>query len=101
MNYVDVDTFDAAVADAKVAIIDFYADWCGPCKQMEPSLQQLESEGTASVIKVNIDQNQELAVRFGIKSIPTLMLTVDGDIIDTKIGSQSINTLRVWVSNKA
>jgi thioredoxin 1 len=68
---------------------------------MEPSLQQLESEGTASVIKVNIDQNQELAVRFGIKSIPTLMLTVDGDIIDTKIGSQSINTLRVWVSNKA
>lgn len=97
MKYVDGNTFDDAVADAKVAIIDFYANWCGPCRQMEPSLQQLENDGAATVIKVDIDQNQELAVRFGIKSIPTLMLSIDGDIIDTKIGSHSINSLRTWL----
>lgn len=100
MKKVDVATFDEAIANADVAIIDFYADWCGPCKQMEPALQHIDSEGTADVIKVDIDQNPELAARFGIKSIPTLLLAKDGDIIDVKVGTQSVNSLRNWIESK-
>ncbi|WP_315922918.1 thioredoxin [Mesorhizobium sp. SP-1A] len=100
MKKVDVAAFDEAIANADVAIIDFYADWCGPCKQMEPALQQIDSEATAEVIKVDIDQNPELAVRFGIKSIPTLLLAKDGDIIDVKVGTQSVNSLRNWIESR-
>lgn len=100
MKKVDASTFDEAVATPGISIIDFYADWCGPCTQMEPALQQIEKEGIASIIKVNIDENRELAARFGIKSILTIFLTKDGDVVDIKVGSQSTNSLRNWIETK-
>lgn len=100
MKKVDASTFDESVATPGVSIIDFYAEWCGPCKMMEPALQQIENESTVEIIKVDIDQSPELAARFGIRSIPTILLVKDGDVVDVKVGTQSAYALRKWIEEK-
>ncbi|MFT6215284.1 MAG: thioredoxin 1 [Roseivirga sp.] len=72
--------FDTLIAKETVVLIDFYADWCGPCQAMAPVLEQVASkfEGKVKIIKVDIDKNQPLAQKFGIRSIPTMMLFKDG-----------------------
>ncbi len=71
-------TFDQVIAGT-AALVDFYADWCGPCQAMAPTLEAFaEANQNVNVVKVNIDENPELAARFGIRSIPTLLAFHDG-----------------------
>ncbi|HXW37887.1 MAG TPA: thioredoxin [Nitrososphaerales archaeon] len=69
-------------------VVDFYADWCGPCKMVAPVIEQLSQqyEGRAKFVKVNTDENQELAMKFGIMSIPTVMFFMGGKVKDVVIG---------------
>ena len=80
--------FDAAVKAAPVALVDFWAEWCGPCKMLAPAIEDLakQYEGRALVAKVNVDEEPELARRFGIMSIPTVVFLKDGAEVDRKIG---------------
>ena len=80
--------FDAAVAAAPLAMVDFWADWCGPCKMLGPVIDDLakQYEGKAVVGKVNVDEEQELAIRYGVMSIPTVIFFKDGKEIDRKVG---------------
>lgn len=82
--------FDAAINGAPLAMVDFWADWCGPCKMLAPTIDQLSTqyEGKALIAKVNIDQEPALAERFGVMSIPTVVFFRNGEEIDRKVGVQ-------------
>ncbi|MBR3086953.1 MAG: thioredoxin [Kiritimatiellae bacterium] len=81
------ETFDAATASG-VALVDFFAEWCGPCHEMAPVIDAIAGEylGRAKVFKVDVDQAQELAVRFGIMSIPTFFVLKDGKLAGQFVG---------------
>ena len=80
--------FDAAVAAAPLAMVDFWADWCGPCKMLSPVVESIGSqyEGKVLVGKVNVDEEPELARRFGVMNIPTVVFLKNGQEIDWKVG---------------
>lgn len=84
----NLEEFNEAVASGKV-LVDFFANWCGPCKMLAPVLDELEEEGSLEetlVIKVDVDKAPEIAVKFGIQSIPTLMLFKDGQLVNHALG---------------
>lgn len=80
--------FDAAVAAAPLAMVDFWADWCGPCKMLSPVVESIGSqyEGKVLVGKVNVDEEPELVRRFGVMNIPTVVFLKNGQEIDRKVG---------------
>ena len=80
--------FDAAVAAAPLAMVDFWADWCGPCKMVSPIVDQIAEENAdIKVCKINIDEQSELASAFGVMSIPTLVALKDGKEITRTVGA--------------
>ncbi len=85
---------DALLKDESVLVVDCTASWCGPCKLVSPLMDQLaeEYEGKAKVSKLDLDSNKAVAKRFGIKSIPAVMLFKDGELVDTMIGVKPYST---------
>ena len=79
-----------ALKNNGVVLVDFYADWCGPCKMLGPVLEDLskEYEGKATIVKVNVDHEGDLASQFGVMSIPNLFLLKDGEIVKNVVGYQ-------------
>lgn len=99
MRVVKTNEFDAAVSDG-VVLVDFYADWCGPCKMVAPILEQLNDEyqGKLNIIKVDVDAEQALAQRYSIMSIPTLMLFKDGNVVGQVLGFQAKPMLKQFIA---
>ena len=71
-----------------VTVVDFWAEWCGPCRMIGPVIEELatEYEGKALIAKVDVDENAELSAQFGIRSIPTILILKDGEIVDKQVG---------------
>ena len=92
--------FEETIKSGNIVIADFYADWCGPCQVQLPILEDLSNdlEGKAQVIKINVDQQQELARRFSVRSIPTLVFFKNQNAIETSVGLQSKDELRRRIS---
>ena len=84
--------FDKALASGELMMVDFWASWCGPCKMLSPVIEGLgdQYEGKAVVGKVNVDEEGELAMRYGVMSIPTVIFFKDGKEIDRKVGVMPI-----------
>jgi thioredoxin 1 len=79
---------ESVVSSYDVVLVDFYADWCGPCRMMEPTIEALAAETDAAVLKVDVDQFQGLAGQYGIQGIPALLLFTDGDLAERFVGVQ-------------
>ena len=89
ITYLNNNNFQEEITNSNIpVIIDFYADWCGPCKIIAPTLEEISTEydGKCKVCKVNIDNTQELAIQFGIMSIPTILYFKNGEKVDQTIG---------------
>jgi thioredoxin 1 len=98
---VDNNNFRSDVLEAKEpVVVDFWAEWCGPCKMIGPSLEEISTElaGKVKVAKLNIDENPELAAQFGVRSIPTLMIFKGGEVADMKVGAAPKTALSHWIN---
>ncbi|MBX3572241.1 MAG: thioredoxin [Mesorhizobium sp.] len=98
---VDKNNFAADVLQsAEPVVVDFWAEWCGPCKMIGPSLDEISSEmaGKVKIAKLNIDENPEIAAQFGVRSIPTLMMFKGGEVADIKVGAAPKTALSHWIS---
>ena len=89
------------VADHDVVLVDFYADWCGPCKMLEPTVEALARESPAAVAKVDVDTNQALASQYGVRGVPTMLLFSDGEPVERIVGVRDQSALASLVAEYA
>lgn len=93
-------SFAADVLQSETPVlVDFWAEWCGPCRMIAPALEEIADElaGRVTVAKINIDEEPETAMKFGIRSIPTMMIFKGGKVVATKLGAEPKSALKRWV----
>lgn len=96
-------TFEKEVLkSSEPVIVDFWAEWCGPCKAMSPVVDELAKElgSKAKVVKINIDDSPEAPTKYGVRGIPTFMVFKGGQVVDTRVGGMSKGALSDWVKSK-
>ena len=102
IQYVSDATFDAEVLQSSLPVlVDYWAEWCGPCRMIAPILDEITKEyaGRLSVAKLNVDENQQTPQKFGVRGIPTLMLFKNGNIEATKVGALSKSQLAAFIDS--
>ncbi len=100
MQVITKDTFDSEVIKSQLpVVVDFYADWCGPCKMMSPLMEKLagEYDGKVKFCKVNVDNEQELAIQNGVQSIPLFVLYKNGEAIAKSVGAVPEDEIREFI----
>jgi len=95
------DTFDGMIRENKIILVDFWADWCGPCKKVAPILDEISNETGLLIGKLNIDENTEKSREYSIQSIPSMVLFVDGKPVHTIVGAMPkhmlMKELQPWI----
>src|SRR6476659_541232 len=95
-------SFQTDVLDSKTpVVVDFWAEWCGPCRMIAPSLEELSTEydGKLTVAKINIDENPQVPTKYGVRGIPTLMIFQHGQVAATKVGALPKSKIKEWIES--
>jgi thioredoxin 1 len=95
-------TFDAEVRQSGIpVVVDFWAEWCGPCKQIGPALEELATEyaGKVKIVKVNVDENPDSPATLGVRGIPALFMFKDGKVVSNKVGAAPKAALATWIQS--
>lgn len=91
---------DEVLGQKGLVLVDFWAEWCGPCRQLGPILEEVAKENTdIQVVKMNVDEAPAKAAEFGIRSIPTMLLFKNGENVDTKVGFSSKDSIVSWINS--
>ena len=100
LELTDANFEELAVNSDKPVMVDFWAEWCGPCKQLAPTVEEVADAmvGSVKVCKMDVDSNQDLAVQFGVRSIPTLLIFKNGEVTSTQIGAISKQQLEDFIA---
>ena len=102
-THVTDDSFDKEVRQSELpVIVDFWAEWCGPCKQIGPALEELSDEyaGKIKIVKVNVDDNPNSPAQMGVRGIPALFMFKDGEIVSNKVGAAPKVSLKSWIDEE-
>ena len=91
--------FQSDVLDKDFAVVDFYADWCGPCRMILPFLEEIQNETGITVVKVNIDESPSIAAKYEVMSIPTLIIFKNGEKVSSTVGAASKARLQDWIKS--
>jgi thioredoxin 1 len=102
-THVTDDSFDKEVRQSELpVIVDLWAEWCGPCKQIGPALEELSDEyaGKIKIVKVNVDDNPNSPAQMGVRGIPALFMFKDGEIVSNKVGAAPKASLKSWIDEE-
>lgn len=102
-NVTDASFDEDVLKNNGLVLVDFWAEWCGPCKTIAPSLEELSTEmaGELTVAKINIDENPNIPTKYGVRGIPTLMLFKDGEVAGTKVGASPKGQIESWIKSSS
>lgn len=103
VNVSDAEFENEVVNADKPVVVDFWAEWCGPCKALSPLVDEVadEMKDKVKVVKVNIDESPDAPTKYGVRGIPTLMIFKDGQVVDTRVGGMPKSQLTEWINDKA
>ena len=99
----DANFGEEVLSSKEPVLVDFWAEWCGPCRAIAPVLEELSSElqGKVKIVKLNVDENQQTMMKYGVRSIPTLILFKNGEPVDMKVGAGPKSDLQKWIQAAA
>lgn len=97
LEHLTKENFKEFYQNHSLALVDFWASWCGPCRMLTPVLEELHKETELPIGKVNVDEEDEISEAFQISSIPTLFLFKDGNLVDKRVGYMPLEDLKAWI----
>lgn len=94
-EFTDSNFKESAIESGKLAVVDFWAEWCGPCRMITPIIDELATDYDGEVVigKLNVDENPEVSMKYGVRSIPTILFIKDGEVVEKQVGATSKSVL--------
>lgn len=98
---INQENFESVIASGQPVVIDFWAEWCGPCRMISPIVEELaaEYEGKVTICKCDVEENDEITMKYGVRNIPTIIFLKGGQVVDKQVGAVSKDALKAKIEN--